>query len=453
MDEGLRRKILDAAQAVGIQGRICLAGGAVRDELLGLGSSPDIDVVVEGDALALARLVDQRVQVYPRFGTALAIVDGQKLEFVSSRRESYDSESRKPFTEPGSLEEDARRRDFTVNALMRDLRSGQLLDLTGSGLADLEAGILRTPQDPERTFSDDPLRMLRAVRFQVRLGFQLAPGLAEAIRSQAHRVRILSAERIRDELTLMLEGRNPEESLRALISLGLLEQFAPELAAMEGVEQGRHHHLDVWGHSLAVVKAASSHRDLTLTLAAMLHDVGKPATRSLDENGDTRFFGHEVVGASMAKRLLDRLRFSQEMGETVAVLVRHHMRLMNMTAISDAACRRLMRDLGEHLERLLQLIEADGKGLKAGAATLDLDMIRRRLHEVASHTPLERLESPLNGEEIMQALGIPPGPEVKRIKRMLLDLVLDGDLDPRDKEQAERIVLASRAVETLDAAD
>ena len=300
-----------ALRADGFAAPIHLVGGAVRDHLLQLPAQNDFDLVVEEDAAALAQRVfdlgiaDHPPAIYPRFGTAMVSVDGLKIEFVTARKESYDADSRKPHVEPASFLEDALRRDFTVNALARARGSGEGIDLLGTGLADLKAGILRTPLDPHVTFQDDPLRMLRAVRFRWRLGFDYAPGLAEAIQESSHRLSVISQERITEEFTKILLGANPHRALEELRTLGLLHGWADELLAMVGVEQGKWHHLDVWGHTMEVVGQASG-GSLTLMLSALLHDVAKPRTRSIDSQGQTRFFGHEVLGAQMAQALCVR---------------------------------------------------------------------------------------------------------------------------------------------------
>lgn len=431
-----------ATKGTDYEGQLWLVGGAVRDELLGKPAPTDYDLVLEDDALALARfLKDHEVSsiepvVYPRFGTALVNVQGIHVELVTARKESYAEESRKPNVEPATLEEDARRRDFTVNALLKNLHSGELRDPLGRGLHDLKSRILRTPLEPSGTFFDDPLRMLRAVRFKWQLGFGLAGGLEEVIRQEAGRLAIISEERIRDELVKMLLLPDADRALDDLMRLGLIAQFAPELVAMVGVEQGDFHHLDVWDHSLQVVRNVGP-GDLILTLGALLHDVGKPPTRFVDEHGSTRFFGHESVGATLSTELLRRLKFPSSTVEQAALLVKNHMRLGSAPTFTAAAGRRLVRDLGPHLEQLLDLVEADARALKPGVRALDLGPIRRQIEAVQSQTPAERLTSPLTGDEIMKILGIEGGAQVGRAKNWLLDRVLEGDLLPDDKVAAQ----------------
>lgn len=437
--------VAKATEQTPFEGQLWLVGGAVRDELLGREHSNDFDIVLEGSSGELAQLLYEKgvssiaPVTYERFGTAMVHVQGTNIEIVTARRESYDETSRKPNVQPATLEEDARRRDFTVNTLMRNVHSQELRDPLVAGLQDLQAKVLRTPLDPAATFYDDPLRMLRAVRFRWQLGFEPAPGLYEAISDERERLRIISMERVRDEFVKMLMLRDADRALDDLMNLGLLHIFAPELVAMIGVDQGAYHHLDVWSHSLLVLRNVGP-ADLTLRLAALLHDVGKPSTRFVDEEGDIRFFGHETVGADMTRELLRRMKFSNDQIEPVALLVRNHMRLGSAPVFTPSAARRLIRDMGDHLEPLLQLVEADANALKRGVRVLDLEPIRVRIAEVSKATPRSQLESPLSGEEIMELTGLSPGPEVGKLKQMLVEKVLEGDLQPGDKDAATRLL-------------
>ena len=477
--------VAEAARGTPFENQLWLVGGAVRDELLSLGegeasaSQTDFDIVLEGDALALARLLREKGAssiapvVYPRFGTAMVHVAGSNVELVTARRESYEATSRKPNVEPATLYEDAQRRDFTVNTLMRNLHTGELRDPLGVGLRDLEARVLRTPVDPSRTFYDDPLRMLRAVRFRWKLGFAPAQGLYEAIANEAYRLGsdvpsevrrslrttnlqddgrgqsaselaqskdVVSAERIRDEWVKMLLHPTASSAMRDLMSLGLLDQFAPEFLAMEGVDQGRYHHLDVWEHTLLVVNNLRQPRTLTLTLAALLHDIGKPSTWSADYEANIRFYGHETVGAEMAEKMLRRLKFSNEDIAPVVSLVKNHMRLGSFKEFTPTAARRLLRDMGDLLEPLFDLVEADAASLRPGVRVMDLAPIRARVAEVSALTPATSLESPLRGNEIMAMLNLAAGPEVGRIKQAILNEVLEGRIDPGDKAAAQRFL-------------
>ncbi len=429
------------------EGDLFLVGGAVRDELLGA-PSPDADLVTRADAPALARelyahgIGDHPPVLYERFGTALLTVGGDPVEFVTARKESYDEGSRKPSVERATYAEDAQRRDFTLNALYKDLFTGALMDPLGTGLADLRAGVLRTPLDPEATFSDDPLRMLRAVRFRHRLGFAYAPGLEDAIRSQAPRLAIVSPERVRDELLKMLDRPSAPDALADLMRLGLVPFVLPELAAMPGVDQGSFHHLDVWEHTLLALRnlwAQEPPPDRETTLAVLLHDVGKPATREI-RDGKIRFFGHEAVGAEMTREALARLRFPNAAIERVARLVKAHMRLGTAPEFTPSAARRLLRDMGEDTDRLLRVVDADAGALAPGVRALDLAPVRARLAEVAAAAPKTGYVSPLSGAEIMALTGLGPGPEIGRLKAKLEEAVLEGKLAPEDCAGAERLL-------------
>jgi poly(A) polymerase len=440
--------IAEATRGTPYDGELWLVGGAVRDELLGIPHQNDFDIVTRLSSADLARLLFEKgltkfaPVTYERFGTAMVEVENAAIEIVTARRESYDEGSRKPHVQPATLLEDAQRRDFTVNTLMRNLHSGKLHDPLCVGTRDLDDKVLRTPLDSKATFHDDPLRMLRAVRFRWQLDFGPAPGLYDAVRETRERLAIISAERIRDELVKVLSRPTAADALQDLMELGLLEIFAPELVAMVGVEQGNYHHLDVWNHTLLVVRNAGS-RDLILTLAALLHDVGKPSTRTVDDQGRTRFFGHETVGAEMTRQILRRLKFPQKEVDAVALLVKNHMRLGSAPEFTKAAARRLVRDLGPDVDRLLDLVEADANGLKHGVRVLDLAPIRGRIAAVEQETPREVLHSPLTGREIMDLLGLEEGREVGKWKEVLTERVLEGDLAPHDKEGARTLLRAA----------
>lgn len=436
----------DALKGTPFEHDAYLVGGFVRDQILGLEPSGDLDVVTTGDALeCVSILVAKGVAssepvVYPRFGTAMLRLAGTTVEFVSARSESYSPLSRKPVVERAGLMEDAQRRDFTVNTLMRRIDDGGLLDPLGSGLSDLEARVLRTPLEPGRTFFDDPLRMLRAVRFRGQLGFGYAQGLTEAIRENAARLQVVSAERIRDEFSKMLLLDSAADCLRDVMATGLADQFLPELRPMVGCGQSGAHHLDVWEHTLLALDHARG-GDLTLKLSVLFHDVAKPATRSVEPNGRVRFLGHEVVGATITEAALSRLRYAGDQVAAVALLVRNHMRLTSMDELTAAAARRIVRDLDDHLETWLRLIEADVSALRPGERKLDLGPVRRRLEDVSRVTPASVLVSPLSGEDVMDVTGLTAGPEIGRIKRALNEAVLDGSLAVGDKDAARALVV------------
>lgn len=441
MIENVVAKIKATITETPFENHTFLVGGVMRDQLLGIVHSGDIDIVVEGSADRLATLLWERnicqspPVIYSRFGTAMVQIEGHNVELASARRESYQSDSRKPSVEFATITEDAQRRDFTVNALLKSVSTGKLMDPLAKAVNDLNAKVLRTPLDPEKTFYDDPLRMLRAVRFKMQLGFEYEQNLKSALKDQAPRLKVISAERIRDELTKMLRLPRAADCLRELLDFELLDQFAPEFRDMVGCEQGQYHHLDVWNHSLLVLRSAGC-EDLTLSLAALMHDIGKPRVRQVDAKGQIRFFGHESVGAEIASNILRRLRFSLAMESEVALLVQNHMRLVSAEKLTKSACRRIIRDLGTSLSRFLLLIEADIKGLKPGIKTIDMEAVKEMFASVEAETPAETLMSPLSGSEIMRITGLREGPMVGKLKAKLSEDVIEGGIKLQDKVAA-----------------
>jgi len=384
--------------------------------------------VEDGDALKLAERFAGLAHAEPpvtfeRYGTAQVSLSGHLVEFVTARAESYAPESRKPDVRPATLDEDLRRRDFTINTLLMDL-DGKIHDPLG-GRKDLEARILRTPTDPLRTFSDDPLRMLRAIRFASQLGFELAPELLPAMRQMKSRLAppVISVERSADELRQMLASERPRLALELLDAGGLLDVILPELAACKGVKQTGYHTHDVYGHTLLTVERVPA--DLIVRLAALFHDVGKPTTAT----ADGAFTGHEVVGAAMARSALERLRFSQKEIEAVVLLVRLHLRPVYYSSEwSDGAVRRLARDAGDQLDRLMALARAD-IAASAYPEPEKLDELQTRIEAALRERP-SRLAPVVTGEDVMRVRGIGPGPDVGRIKQRLQELVIDGEIAP-----------------------
>jgi poly(A) polymerase len=406
-----------------------VVGGYVRDTLLGR-DHPDLDVVVEdGQGLELARHFAKitgspEPVLFERFGTAQVRFGDRLVEFASTRAESYERDSRKPVVRPATLEEDLRRRDFTINTLLMDFE-GEVHDATGRGLADLKAKLLRTPLDPVQTFDDDPLRMLRGIRFAAELGFRLDPPLMPAMRKLRERLRppVLSVERTADELRKMLLSDRPREALELMDEAGLLEIVLPEVAACKGVEQGGWHTHDVFGHTLLTVEKAK--KDELVRLAALLHDIGKPVTAN-----DGAFIGHDVEGARLAAEALRRLRFSNALADKVARLVRLHLRpvFYDGKQWKDGAVRKLARDAGDLLWPLMDLARAD----IAASAYPDaekLDELEARLKDVLAERP-SRFRLPIQGGDIMRVRGLKQGPEVGRIKKRLQELLLEGAIEP-----------------------
>jgi poly(A) polymerase len=349
--------------------------------------------------------------------------------------------------EPATLYDDALRRDFTVNTLLENLHTGEIVDPLSIGLSDLQAKLLRTPRDPHETFYEDPLRMLRAVRFTVQLGFTLDPAAAQAIREQAERLKIVSIERIQTEFTRLMDSPQAAAGLQMLLEMGLLSQFAEPLLPMVGCTQNDYHLYDVWGHSLKTMEnidpTGLEIPAWEVRLAALLHDVGKPATKSVDEDGTIHFYEHDRVGAQIARDWLRTLRYSNETIERIATLVRLHMRPGFYTPQwSDAAVRRLIRDASDLLEPLLRLAEADIKAQRQDVLHADIAALRQRIAQVQAAQPPTRWRSPLTGEQIMRHFGLKPSPVVGRLKRYLEEQVIEGTLHPDDTEHALRLAEA-----------
>lgn len=443
--------VQEATKGTDWEGKLFLVGGVVRDPLFGLEEPKDIDIVVLGSAIKLANelfakgISEIKPVTYPRFGTSLIRIKDSNVELASARKESYEKTSRKPHVKPASLEEDALRRDFTINSLMKDLFTGELLDLTKRGLKDIKNKILRTPLDPKMTFRDDPLRMLRAVRFKNRFGLRYESNLHSAIVREKERLSIISNERIRDELVKMLLHPSASESLKDLMDLGLLGMFAPEFVEGVGIEQGNYHAKDVWEHTLDVVREASSleieeSKKYFVVLGALFHDIAKPRTKSIEPNGRVRFFGHERVGSDMTKKIMKRLRFSSSDIYKVSSLVQNHMRLGSANPLTTSAARRLVRDMSELTEALILLTECDSRAIGRIPKEIDFEGVRERVSQVKTEGGKRVLVSPLDGEEIMHLLKIPAGPEVGFWKKRLEEAVIEGEIAIGDKEGAKKLL-------------
>ncbi|MCS7209549.1 MAG: CCA tRNA nucleotidyltransferase [Fimbriimonadales bacterium] len=441
------------------EGKVYLVGGYVRDKLLGRPLPNDIDLVLEGDALALAQflyergIADHHPVTYPRFGTAMVHIGDTLVELVTARAESYHDASRKPQqVRPATLREDALRRDFTVNTLLENLHTGAIVDPLGVGLTDLQAKILRTPRDPHETFYEDPLRMLRAVRFAVQLGFTIDPAAYHAILEQAERLAIVSIERVQTEFTRLMDSPQAAAGLQMLLDTRLLHQFGEPLLPMVGCTQNAYHLYDVWGHSLKTVEFVDAHGlelpAWEMRLAALLHDVGKPATRTVDAHGEVHFYEHDRVGAQIAAEWLRHLRYSNATIERIAKLVKLHMRPgFYKPEWTDSAVRRLIRDAGELLEPLLRLAEADIKAQRCDVPHADLAALQARIQHVRAAESPQKWRSPLTGAQIMARFGLKPSPLVGRVKTFLEEQVIEGKLAPDDVERAWQ--LAERFLEEV----
>ena len=365
---------------------------------------------------------------------------GDELEFVGARRESYRRESRKPIVEDGTLEDDQLRRDFTINAMAFSLQKedfGALVDPFG-GIRDLDAGIIRTPLDPDTTYSDDPLRMLRAVRFATKLStpgrtFTIVPESMASMRRMADRLKILSCERIAEELNKMLATDRPAMAFRLMDEAGLLPYVLPELLALKGVEtvDGRGHK-DNFEHSLAVLSnVAEASDNLWLRWAALLHDIGKPASKRYDASQGWTFHGHEVVGARMVPKIFDRLRLPIDEMKYVQKLVRLHLRPIALVdeEVTDSAVRRLLFDAGDEIDDLMTLCNADitsKNEAKVARIRANFELVKRKLVEVEEKDAIRNFKNPIDGNYVMQVYGIPPCSEIGQLKEMVKEAILDG---------------------------
>jgi putative nucleotidyltransferase with HDIG domain len=441
------------------RGKVYIAGGYVRDELLGF-DPKDIDLVVElpNGGIDFANWITKKTGtfkkgsnpvVFPKFGTAKFQLHGVKhkghdlssieIEVVMTRKEKYhDDQGRKPDVSPGTLKDDVERRDFTVNSMLKDLTTGEIVDLTGMGKRDLKAGVIQTPLDPDVIFSEDPLRMLRAIRFTVKYNWKLPMFMIRSMKKNSSKLKNISAERIRSELDKILVTKHPDKGIRLLQITGLNKSVAPELDKLIGMSQNKYHDRDVMKHTLKVLRGTPA--KLETRLAALFHDIGKGDTKTVVDN-EIHFYKHEDVGAELTASIMKRLKYPNDVIDKVVVAVANHMRTKrsgDAGDISDKALRKLSRRLGDHLEDTLDLIHADNI-----AHHPDYNMP----NQVANiRTKLKNLKAvekaspklPVNGREIMKALGIKGGPWIGK----LIALVQDAwDEDPSiSKDQAIELV-------------
>lgn len=425
----------DLVKSGPFKGRVFLAGGAVRD--MELGKDPkDLDVVVTGglDAgMEFAKWAAQKIGNYkegsnpvlfPNFGTAKFNLKGVKykgedlsdvdIEAVATRKEKYTQGSRKPEVSAGELSDDVARRDFTVNSLLKDLTSGEILDLTGTGKEDIKKGIVRTPLNPDVIFTDDPLRQLRAIRFAVKYNWKLPLFMIRALKKNAAQLKNISQERIRDELDKILMTGNPDKGIKLLKITGLLDYVIPELRAAVKMTQNKHHSQDVFNHTLDVLRGTKP--ELINRLIALFHDIGKTVTRTVTPTG-VHFYGHEDEGAKMVRDIMFRLKYPSELIDAVVLGVKSHMRLKHggddAVKLSDKTLRKFKIEMGDKLENILDVIHADNTvHSEASSMPNQIENVRKRLDQL--NITVSKPKLPINGNDLMQ-MGIQPGPIFKKI--------------------------------------
>lgn len=436
---------------------VYIVGGYVRDLLMNRKASTDIDFVTEQSGIELAQNVAQdidpklKVSVFKTYGTAMIKYKELDLEFVGARKESYTENSRKPEVEGGSLEDDQKRRDFTINAMAISLNKnnfGELID-PFNGIDDLEKGILRTPLEPAQTYSDDPLRMMRAVRFASTLHFKIEENSLKAIQQEAERIRIVSMERIMVEFNKIMLSEKPSVGLRLMEQTGLLKLVIPELIELKGVEEVEGQtHKDNFYHTLEVVDNISVNTDnLWLRWAALLHDIGKAPTKKFVEGTGWTFHGHEFLGSKMVKTLFQRLKLplgsDMKYVQKMVKLSSRPIALITDDA-SDSALRRLLFDAGENLEDLFTLCKADittKNSRKQEKFKKNFEYVAVKIKEVEEKDQVRNFQPPITGEEIMEMFNLKPGREIGILKEKVKEAILEGEI-PNEKEEATKFVIA-----------
>ncbi|MBN8861066.1 MAG: HD domain-containing protein [Sphingobacteriales bacterium] len=436
------KKIAHAAAETGVA--CFVIGGFVRDKIIGRQTS-DADIVCVGDGIALAQATaklfnpEPHVSWFKNYGTAHIRVEDMDIEFVGARKESYQYHSRNPQVLPGTLEDDQRRRDFTINALAISLNGndyGALLD-PFNGIEDIRNKVIRTPLDPDQTFSDDPLRMMRAIRFATQLQFDIAEDTWQGIKNNNGRITIISQERITDELNKILMSPRPSIGFDLLYKSGLLHIIFPQMVELAGAEyKDGMGHKDNFYHTLQVTdNIAMKTNDLWLRWAAVLHDIAKPATKKFEEGHGWTFHGHEVVGGRMVPKLFAKMRLPLDNKmRFVQKMVELHLRPISLTKenITDSAIRRLLFDAGDDIEALMMLCEADitSKNKQKVKRYLDnFEMVRKRLHDVEESDRIRNWQPPVTGEMIMDIFGIGPCKKVGDLKSAIKDAILDGEIE------------------------
>jgi putative nucleotidyltransferase with HDIG domain len=449
------RDLFDKISAVSEEVGVCVyvVGGYVRDLLRGH-DGLDLDFVVIGDALDFCRELKKRIRAgslvnYPRFGTCMMEYRNHKLEFVSARKESYLKDSRKPDVKRADLLTDLSRRDFTINAMAMNIQPDHFGEITDpyNGKNDLRLGLIRTPLEPEQTFSDDPLRMMRAIRFATQFSFKIAPDALSALHRAADRIKIISQERITAEFSKILLTKKPSVGINLLEKSGLLNHFFPELSDTQGIEQrNSYHHKDVFNHTLQVLDQISQYSNkLELKLAAVLHDIAKPKTKQFNKNTGWIFHGHEVIGERMSASILHRLKYPKDMITYVQKLVRLHLRPMALVSeeVTDSAIRRLLFLAGNEFDDLMILCRADITSKnpdKVKRYLKNYEIVLEKALEVDKKDQLRAFKSPVDGNEIMTLFSIQPGPKVGQVKKIIEEAILSGEI-PNDHDAAREYII------------
>ena len=431
-----------------------VVGGYVRDSIMGRPFKNDIDIVVVGSGIDFARAVGEKlgvqVAVYKNFGTAMFVYEGIHLEFVGARKESYRTSSRKPIVENGTLSDDQNRRDFTINALALSLNApsfGELID-PFQGINDLKAKLIKTPLPPSETFSDDPLRMMRAIRFATQLSFRIDSKALEAIFTNKERIEIISKERIIDELNKIILAPKPSIGFKYLYDTGLLKLIFPEMVTLQGVTycNGKGHK-DNFYHTLEVLdNVAEMSEDLWLRWAAILHDIAKPATQKFDPMHGWTFHGHEDKGARMVPRIFNSLKLPMnDRMKYVQKLVQLHLRPIALVndIVTDSAVRRLLFDAGEDIDALMLLCHADvttKNDYKKKKYRDNFELVKQKLYDVEQRDQLRNWQPPISGEDIMKTFNLKPGRAIGTIKSAIREAILEGEI-PNSKSEAYDFML------------